>query len=104
MTIDRFANSFLEPDQISAGPPGAGPITGTVTPSFPFAGSATYSQPPGSPATWSGDLRAWLPGAGYVPLTGPGFSQVLCGGKQDSSELEGCQEEAERLLRASTLI
>lgn len=44
----------------------------------PFAGRALYSRSSGSGATWTGNLSARLPGAGRVPLTGPGFSVDFC--------------------------
>jgi hypothetical protein len=80
------------------------PIAGTLTPSVPFSGTATYSGTSGATASWTGDLEAWLPGAGYVPLTGSGFSSLLCGGEEDTKQLDACEDEADDLLRASTLI
>jgi hypothetical protein len=65
--------------------PGALPATATVEPPVPFLGSADLSQSPGQPAAWSGSLAVELPGAGIVPLTGPGFVAALCRG---SSELD----------------
>jgi hypothetical protein len=65
--------------------PGTVPATATVEPPVPFLGSAALSQSPGGPAAWSGSLEVELPGAGIVPLTGPGFAAALCRG---SGELE----------------
>ncbi len=55
----------------------------------PFAGRALYSRNPGSSPSWTGDLSVDLPGTDRIPLTGPGFSAVLC---RDSSvaRLERC--------------
>lgn len=60
--------------------PGAEPFTATVEPPLPFVGSAGFSQAPALPATWSGSLGVELPGAGVVPLTGPGFAAEICRG------------------------
>jgi len=46
----------------------------------PFTGHALYSRSPGSPAEWTGNLSAKLPGAGRVPFTGPGFAVTFCRG------------------------
>jgi hypothetical protein len=54
------------------------PETATATPPKPLRGRADYAKEAGSAATWHGSLRAWLPGAGTVPLTGRGFSASLC--------------------------
>lgn len=58
--------------------PKATPETALVKPPRPFRGSATYTASPNSPPTWTGDLRIGLPGAGAVPLTGPGFRVKFC--------------------------
>jgi hypothetical protein len=55
--------------------PTAGAI---VAPPAPFSGSATFLQESGQPPTWTGDLRAELPGFGTVPLTGPGVKASMC--------------------------
>jgi hypothetical protein len=106
MTIRRFASAaHLDRDGgLIASAPGAVPIAGTLAPSFPFSGTATYSGTSGATASWSGDLKAWVPGAGYVPLTGPGFSSLLCGGEEATKQLDACEDEVDDLLRASTLI
>jgi hypothetical protein len=44
----------------------------TVHPPAPFRGTGTFDNP-----DWSGNLRVKLPGAGVVPLTGPGFTAGL---------------------------
>lgn len=59
-------------------PPGSSPLTAAVKLPKPFAGSAEYRKEAGTPASWSGSLRAWLPGAGTVPLTGREYSASLC--------------------------
>lgn len=65
--------------------PGVEPVTATVGPPAPFLGSGAFSQSPGQAAAWSGSLAVELPGAGAVPLTGPGFTAAFCRG---SGELE----------------
>jgi hypothetical protein len=58
--------------------PGESPLTALVELSSPFAGHAVYSASPGMPPTWTGDLSVNLSGIGRVPLTGLGFTPLLC--------------------------
>jgi hypothetical protein len=57
---------------------GAEPETATTRPPKPLSGAGKFAKEKGSPATWHGSLKAWLPGSGTVPLTGRGFSASLC--------------------------
>lgn len=79
VTITRSAIE-LEEEVLRLSKLGSNPETATATPPKPFLGSATYSASRGSAPTWTGDLRVRLPGAGAVPLTGPGFHVRLCRG------------------------
>jgi hypothetical protein len=67
-----------EPGGILLSKRGAVPVKATVAPPSPFSGTASYLDQPGAPPSWSGDLSVRLPGAGAVPLTGPGFSADFC--------------------------
>jgi hypothetical protein len=62
-----------------AGKPGASPQIVTVVPPPPFVETAEHLKEHGTPATWVGPLAVRLPGAGLVPLTGPGFRSAFCG-------------------------
>jgi hypothetical protein len=79
MTIARHAftpigggNAF-----VSSGP-GKHPAFACLKPPKPFAGSAVFEETGESAASWTGNLSAWLPGAGRVRLAGPRFSSSLC--------------------------
>jgi hypothetical protein len=94
---------------VTPSPLGTEPASGSVMAPGPFFGTATYSRTLGSPTSLSGDLTVSLPGATNVPLTGPGFSAVVCGGKAEpnrleKNRLERCQEESEELVEASLLL
>jgi hypothetical protein len=64
---------------LRASKPGSAPRTVTVAPPAPFLESGKYLKERGVPASWTGALAARLPGAGLVPLTGPGFKSAICG-------------------------
>jgi hypothetical protein len=66
------AHNFL------ASKPGATPQTVTVVPPPPFVKTAKHLKEHGASATWVGPLAVRLPGAGLVPLTGPGFKSSFC--------------------------
>jgi hypothetical protein len=87
-------STFIEGDEgtILASAAGLQPLTVTVTPPRPFAGSASYLEEAGKPPTWSGSLRVRLPGA-TVPLTGQGFVAKLCRGA-NREKVEACIREA----------
>ncbi len=50
----------------------------TVSPSFPFSGSATFRGESPRSGSWTGDLKVELPGFGTVPLTGAGVQASMC--------------------------
>ena len=82
----RVSRSFFEIAEhaLTLSKPGATPETALVKPPRPFRGSATYTASPDSRPTWTGDLRVPLPGAGSVPLTGPGFRAQFCRGTSEA--------------------
>jgi hypothetical protein len=82
--ITRSSNRFFYHNRFVMSRSGEEPETVKVELPNPFAGQALYSRSPGAPPSWSGDLSVDLPGADAVPLTGPGFSAVLCRGRVDS--------------------
>lgn len=49
-----------------------------IRPGRPFKGSATFRRTPSGGVTWTGDLRAELPGLGVVRLAGPGTHAAMC--------------------------
>lgn len=87
----QISRSFLEITDhvLTVSKPGTTPETTLVKPPKPFRGSATYAASPDSPPTWTGDLRVPLPGAGPVPLTGPGFNAKFCRGTSEPA-VERC--------------
>jgi hypothetical protein len=78
LRIVRAAFVFGDEGSFLVDPPKADPVTATVALPQPIPGTAKYSKAVGSPATWVGSLKASLPGADPVPLTGPNFSTTLC--------------------------
>jgi hypothetical protein len=78
MRIDRLTSDLGEDGSVILSPPHKSPTTATVALSNPFSGTADYRKDPASPPTWLGSLAVRLPGAGLVPLTGPGFEAVIC--------------------------
>lgn len=54
------------------------PAFAFLKPPKPFAGSAVYEESGVAASEWTGDLTAWMPGAGRVPLAGLEFSSNLC--------------------------
>jgi hypothetical protein len=88
------------PESFHASSLDATPITAIATLPAPFAGIGTYSKETGSPASWTGDLSAELPGAGTVSLSGPDFTALLCRGKEGEAEFDDCEFEAEPLSNA----
>jgi hypothetical protein len=49
-----------------------------LAPPEPFLGSGTFRRESPHQVSWSGDLRANLPGFGVVPLAGPGATATMC--------------------------
>lgn len=68
----------------------------------PFAGHALYRRSPGSPAEWTGDLSAKLPGIGSVPFTGPNFTATFCRGF-DFGNVESCLKRSGTPAQPSAL-
>jgi hypothetical protein len=91
VTIDRTAFETTRAKVLRISKQGKQPETVVAEPAKPFAGSASYSASPETPASWSGDLSVRLPGAGTVPLTGTGFRAELCRGLSPS-ESDDCAE------------
>jgi hypothetical protein len=88
--IARKLSTMIDHDSFTLSGPYAIPETIAITLPEPFAGNALYSHRPGSPSSWTGDLSVGLPGGNRVPLTGPGFSAVLCRGSL-TSRLKSCR-------------
>lgn len=61
-----------------ASAPGKHPAFAFLKPPKPFAGSAVFEEGGVGASSWSGDLSAWLPGAGRVSLAGREFSSSFC--------------------------
>jgi hypothetical protein len=78
VAIDRNAFQITDGKVLRVSRRGAQPQVAKTTPGSPFSGSGTYSAGPELPPSWSGDLAVGLPGAGTVPLTGPGFQATFC--------------------------
>jgi hypothetical protein len=78
--IERSTLGFFGPESFRVSKRGNKPETVRVEPPEPFAGSALYSHSPGSPPTWTGDLRIDLPGAVNIPLAGPSLKAAFCRG------------------------
>lgn len=92
--ITRRTGRFFYHNSFVMSRRGKRPETVEVEPPKPFAGHAIYSHSPGSPPSWTDDLRVDLPGADGVPLTGPGFSAVLCRGRVGSCLWKRLQPES----------
>lgn len=65
------ARSFTENEALTAA---------KLKPPWPFAGTGKYAASPDGTRTWTGSLRASLPGAPGLPLTGPEFRVRLDSG------------------------
>jgi len=78
MRVIRVANVDGADGTFLAGKPGANPQTATVVPPKPFLKTAEHLKERGIPGSWIGPLAVRLPGAGLVPLTGPGFKSAFC--------------------------
>jgi hypothetical protein len=109
MTVTYSADATGEPDALAISPPQVMPAAATVSPPFPFSGSAALATDPGGSTTWTGDLSVELPGLGTVSLAGPSFTGQIC-------RTESCacvprricfpprvEIEAGRLLRPSSM-
>jgi hypothetical protein len=69
----------------------------------PMEGRAELVQAKGSPVSWSGSLSMRLPGAGGVPLTGPGLAVVYCRISLAEIEESPCLPRSEALLPPESL-
>jgi hypothetical protein len=93
MRVVRAAKGLGDDHSFLANKPGATPQTVTVVPPPPFVKTAEHLKEHGTPATWVGPLAVRLPGAGLVPLTGPGFRSAFCSltfANLTEGEGEGC--------------
>ena len=97
ITIGRSAEIDTEVDPVQTSPLGVKPLTGTVTLPAPLEGTGSFIESPGSPPSWTGDLRVSLPGGGVVPLTGPEFKAILCHGSDRNEKLGRCTDKAGEL-------
>lgn len=96
ISIERGAILFPDRPVTVVSPPGQQPLSATVKAPKPFSGTGAYvaGAAPGATPTWTGDLAVPLPGAGLVPLTGPGFAAMLCSGNS-SKKAQSCLDELE---------
>lgn len=78
MRVVRAAQLMGDDHSFLADKPGAIPQTVTVVPPPPFVKTAEHLKEHGTAAIWAGPLAVRLPGAGLVPLTGPGFRSAFC--------------------------
>jgi hypothetical protein len=69
----------------------------------PLRGKAELIQAEGSPPSWTGSLSMPLPGAGSVPLTGPGLAAVYCRLSLTDAEESPCLLRADELLPGDVL-
>jgi hypothetical protein len=76
--IARRTSNFIDHTSFAMSGRGEIPETIEIDPPEPFAGGALYSRSVNAPPSWAGDLSVNLPGANGIPLTGLGFSAVLC--------------------------
>jgi hypothetical protein len=78
VSIDHSADLTAPSKTFTVSPLGSDPISATVSPPAPFSGTASFEETTEGHGTWTGDLKAELPGVGQVPLTGPTYSANLC--------------------------
>jgi hypothetical protein len=90
ISIVRYGVTQGNAGSIKASPLGVQPVTATVGLPKPFSGTASYLEEAGAPPSWTGSLKARLPGA-EVPLTGPDIRAVLCR-QQSRKKLNECLE------------
>lgn len=100
--IERAALAFAGANVFAvSGGEGAPTRVGVVFPK-PFEGRAKLVQERGEPSIWSGTLALPLPGAGRVPLTGPGLAAIFCQLSLERAETP-CTRRADALLPATWL-
>ncbi len=56
----------------------AHPAFAVLRPPKPFSGTGTFQEDADLAPNWTGDLAAWLPGAGKVSLAGQSFASSFC--------------------------
>lgn len=78
--IERSTLTFFGHESFKLSKSGKKPETVRLEPLEPFAGHGLYSQSPGSPPTWTGNLNIDLPGAKAIPLVGDNFDPIFCRG------------------------
>lgn len=104
VAIARFAMIDFGRKAISVDDSGEEPRSATVSLPKPFSGSASYAKEPDTPASWTGSLGVWLPGAGTVPLTGPDFKALACrsnglaGVERCAGLIQGSGSQSQELL------
>jgi hypothetical protein len=92
--IERTTLEFFGAESFRVSKSGMKPETVKVKLPEPFAGRALYLHSPGSPPSWTGNLRVNLPGAADVPLAGPTFDAAFCRGSS-LGKAERCLEAAQ---------
>jgi hypothetical protein len=102
MTVAEAAIVEGDRGSLLASPVGIEPRTATVNLPPPFAGTASYLEQAGSPPSWTGSLKVRLPG-GEVPLTGAGFTALLCHEKSPR-KFETCLDQANDTTAPPTVI
>lgn len=78
--IERTRLEFFGGQSLEMSKRGKQPQTVRVKPPQPFAGRGIYLRRPGSPPSWTGDLRVDLLGAADTPLVRPESTAVFCRG------------------------
>jgi hypothetical protein len=98
--IARSAQIETDKSPVEASPIGAKTVTASIA--IPgFQGTGSFSEAPGSPPSWTGDLSVELPGGGSVPLTGPAFTTSFCHGPLHEEKTETCEiQQSELVTRA----
>jgi hypothetical protein len=74
----------------AASGPGVTPPFAFVAAPKPFSGSAVFDASASPSSQWTGTLAAWMPGAGKVALTGPGYALSFC---RRAADEPGCESE-----------
>lgn len=76
--VTRRVGTPINHDSFALSPRGAALEIADLELPRPFVGHAVYSRSPNTSPSWTGDLSVELPVVGNVPLTGLGFSAILC--------------------------
>lgn len=102
VTIERSIFTEGDAGTLLVSEPRVSPLQATVTLAAPFLGSATLTEVPGSPPSWSGNLGVSFAGAAGVPLTGEGFKAGFCRSANEDV-LERCLNGLAKSIRSSDL-